>query len=128
MSHLRHRRIKPEEGKRALRSWSTGEGDVEAVACAVRFTLEELASRIPGGSVEVRVPPFGAVQCMEGSRHTRGNPPRVVETDPETWLELVTGGISWRDGVATGRVLASGASLEDQLPLDGVADDRERDG
>jgi hypothetical protein len=93
--------------------------DAETVALAVRYSLEELATRAPGGSIEVRVPPFGAVQCVEGSRHTRGTPPRVIETDPGTWLGLVAGGISWKDGLAAGRVLASGsgASLEAWLPL-----------
>ena len=58
---------------------------------AVRYTLEELGARAPGRSVEVRVPPFGAVQCLEGPRHTRGTPPNVVESDAETWLRLATG-------------------------------------
>lgn len=68
----------------------------------------------------MRVPPYGAVQCVEGSRHTRGTPPRVIETDPETWLDLVSGVLSWRDAVATSRVLASGtgATLDGWLPLE----------
>ncbi|MGA5545539.1 sterol carrier family protein [Mycobacterium sp. NPDC051198] len=61
------------------------------LAEAVRLTARTLAAMAPGASVEVRVPPFVAVQCIEGPRHTRGNPPNVVETDPRTWLLLATG-------------------------------------
>lgn len=86
---------------------------------AVRFTLEELAERAPGGSVEVRVPPDGAVQAVAGPGHTRGTPPNVVETDPRTWLELATGRLSWTDAVRSHRVRASGirADLAAWLPL-----------
>ncbi len=89
------------------------------VTTAVRFTLEEIADVAPGRSVEVRVPPSGAVQCVEGPRHTRGTPPNVVETDPQTWLGLVTGAVAWADAVADGRVRASGerADLSGLLPL-----------
>jgi hypothetical protein len=85
----------------------------------VRYLLEELAARSPGRSVEVRVPPFGAVQCIEGPRHTRGTPTNVVETDAATWLALATGATSWADAVATGAVRASGsrADLTAYLPL-----------
>lgn len=61
------------------------------LAEAVRLTARTLAALAPGASVEVRVPPFVAVQCIEGPRHTRGNPPNVVETDARTWLLLATG-------------------------------------
>lgn len=69
--------------------------------------------------MEVRVPPFAAVQCIEGPRHTRGTPPNVIETDPKTWLELATGRLQWTDAVATGRVSASGAraDLSRWLPI-----------
>lgn len=86
---------------------------------AVRYTLEELAERAPGGSVEVRVPPDGAVQAVPGPGHTRGTPPNVVETDPATWLELATGRLAWADALAGYRVRASGtrADLAAWLPL-----------
>jgi len=86
---------------------------------AVRFTLEELAARAPGRTLEVRVPPYGAVQCVEGPRHTRGTPPNVIETDARTWLDLVTGQVDWAGALAGGRVHASGqrATLADHLPL-----------
>ena len=90
-----------------------------ALRTAVRQTLSTLASRAPGRSVEVRVPPYGAIQCVEGPRHTRGTPPNVVETDPVTWLELATGRLPWAAAVAAGRVRASGvrADLSAHLPL-----------
>lgn len=86
---------------------------------AVRYTLEELADGAPGNSVEVRVPPSGAVQAVAGPRHTRGTPPNVVETDPDTWLGLVTGALTWADAVADGRVRASGerSDISHLLPL-----------
>lgn len=79
-----------------------------ALAAAVRATTGALAGELPGRAVEVRVPPFAAVQCIEGPRHTRGTPSNVVETDSRTWLELATGRISWAAAVAAGRVRASG--------------------
>ena len=81
--------------------------------------LAVLGEQVPGRSVEVRVPPYAAVQCVEGVRHTRGTPPAVVETDAETWLALATGGLEWAAAVAAGRVHASGerTDLTPYLPL-----------
>ena len=80
---------------------------------------EELAEVAPGNAVEVRVPPDGAVQAVEGPRHTRGTPPNVVETDAQTWLALVTGALTWEEAAADGRIRASGerADLREWLPL-----------
>jgi hypothetical protein len=75
---------------------------------AVRDLLRDLARRAPGRSVEVRVPPYGAVQCVAGPRHTRGTPPNVVEMDPLTWLALATGRVTWADAIADGRINISG--------------------
>jgi hypothetical protein len=93
--------------------------DRPALRDAVRATLSALAAKVPGRSVEVRVPPYGAVQCVGGPRHTRGTPPNVVEMDPPTWLELATGRTSWAEAVAAGRIRASGvrADLSGFLPL-----------
>jgi hypothetical protein len=90
-----------------------------ALAAAVRGVAGLLPARYPGRSVEVRVPPFTAVQCIEGPRHTRGTPPNVVETDPLTFLRLATGRLAWAEAVADGSVRASGnrADLSEQLPL-----------
>ncbi len=86
---------------------------------ATRFLLEELAARAPGRSVEVRVPPYGAVQCVAGPRHTRGTPPTVIETDPLTWLSLAAGRETWDEARRAGRLTASGerADLSVYLPL-----------
>jgi len=86
---------------------------------AVRYTLGLLEQRAPGRSVEVRIPPFAAVQCVPGPRHTRGTPPNVVETDPMTWLELATGQVDWATALASGRIRASGqrADISGYLPL-----------
>jgi hypothetical protein len=88
---------------------------------ATLHLLGALASAAPGRSVEVRVPPFGAVQCVAGTRHTRGTPPNVVETDPLTWLRLATGRLTWTSAVAEGLVTASGtrADLSPYLPVQG---------
>jgi uncharacterized protein (TIGR03083 family) len=82
--------------------------DPAAVRLAVRGFADLLAARAPGRSVELRVPPYAAVQCVPGPRHTRGTPPAVVETDPLTWLRLATGRVTWADAVAAGSVRASG--------------------
>ena len=115
------RRTDPEEGRTALTAWIADPGGVDraVVGTAVRFTLEELGTRAPGRSVEVRVPPFGAVQCLEGPRHTRGTPPNVVEADAETWLRLATGDQLWAEALAGGRLRVSGtrADLDALLPL-----------
>lgn len=103
-----------------LDAYEAGLTPVKAAArAAVRHLLDDLAARAPGRSVEVRVPPYAAVQCVEGPRHTRGTPPNVVETDPRTWLELATGRVTWADATAAGKVAASGsrADLSALLPL-----------
>lgn len=81
--------------------------------------LAVLEERAPGHSVEVRVPPYAAVQVIPGVRHTRGTPPAVVETDPATWIALATGELTWYDAERAGRVRASGerADLTAYLPL-----------
>ena len=114
------RRTDPASGRAAVtRAQGSDRPDPADLRDATRFLLEELAARAPGRSVEVRVPPYGAVQCGEGPRHTRGTPPNVVETDPLTWLQLAAGGVTWTEAVGSGRVLASGerADLSAYLPL-----------
>lgn len=90
----------------------------------VRHYLGVLSAAAPGRSVEVRVPPFAAVQCVPGPRHTRGTPPGVVETDPLTWLLLATGRLDWSEAADEGRLTASGerADLSPYLPLDGPSE------
>ncbi|WP_347757649.1 sterol carrier family protein [Agrococcus sp. ProA11] len=88
-------------------------------ALAVRYTLQCLAERAPGKSVEVRVPPFGAVQAVAGPGHTRGTPPNVIELDVATWLALATGTETWAAALERGAVHASGvrADVSAWLPL-----------
>jgi len=90
-----------------------------ALATAVRYLLQTLADAHPGHTVEVRVPPFGAVQCVEGPRHSRGTPANVVEMDAATWVALATGELSWTAAREGARVHASGsrADLSTLVPL-----------
>jgi hypothetical protein len=106
----------------AVRPWLAGEAEQPpraVLGAAVKTSARWLAQQVPGRSVELRVPPFVAVQCVPGPRHTRGTPPNVVETDPATWLRLAAGALSWADAVADGKVSASGnrADLSVHLPL-----------
>jgi len=89
------------------------------LGAAVKTSARWLAQQVPGRSVELRVPPFVAVQCVPGPRHTRGTPPNVIETDAATWLRMATGASTWAESVAEGRVVASGnrADLSAHLPL-----------
>jgi hypothetical protein len=105
-----------------VRSWLEGTGEQpprSVVGAAVKTSARWLAQQVPGRSVEVRVPPHVAVQCIEGPRHTRGTPPNVVETDAATWLRLASGRLTWGDAVDQGKVVASGnrADLSAHLPL-----------
>lgn len=115
------RRTDPAAGRAAVRAWAADPpaADRETTATAVRWSLEELGDRAPGNAVEVRVSPFGVVQCVAGPRHTRGTPPNVVEADAATWLALVTGTLGWGDALAAGRVRASGrrADVSPWLPM-----------
>ena len=88
-------------------------------AIAVRLLADLLATNAPGRSVEVRIPPYAAVQCVPGPRHTRGTPPTVIETDPTSWLRLATGRITWAEAITNGTVHASGerSDLSVYLPL-----------
>lgn len=117
------RRTDPEAGRSALTSWALDPSGSRrpVLAPAVRHTLELFAEEFPGGAVELRVPPYAAVQAIAGTRHTRGTPPAVVETDAATWLCLVSGDLEWAEAVADGRVRASGerSDLAELLPLPG---------
>jgi hypothetical protein len=91
--------------------------DRAALAAAVRLTARALAALAPGASVEIRVPPFVAVQCISGPRHTRGTPPNVVETDARNWLLLATGLICFDEAAADGRLSLSGGRAGEVAPL-----------
>jgi len=120
------RRTDPGIGSVALHSWLMAARDGraedvsrETITTAVRYALEELAERAPGNSVEIRVPPYGAVQAIAGPKHRRGTPPAVIETDPETWLALVTGELTWDAASDQAKISTSGirADLSPYLPL-----------
>jgi hypothetical protein len=103
-----------------LDAWAAGDvPDRAAVKAAVKASLAALVEVAPGHAVEVRVPPYAAVQAIGGTRHRRGTPPAVVECDARTWLELATGRLAWSVAVADGRVRASGerSDLSPHLPL-----------
>jgi putative sterol carrier protein len=109
--------VTPEE---LLDQWDAGTTpDRASVKACVKETLARLSSAAPGHSVEVRVPPYAAVQAIGGARHRRGTPPAVVECDARTWLGLVTGRLAWSDAVASGAVRASGerSDLSAYMPL-----------
>jgi hypothetical protein len=119
---MARRKIKPTDGLAAIRTvkalgFENANQAEQATAC--RYLLEELAEIAPGNSVEVRVPPFGATQCIEGPRHTRGTPPNTVEMSPQTWFELATGQLTWPAALAEAKIQASGtrADLSEVLPV-----------
>ena len=122
----RHRAdpAKTRDAVRAVEAWirdATSPAPSRAdLAAAVRLTARTLAEQAPGASVEVRIPPFVAVQCISGPRHTRGTPPNVVETDPRTWLLLATGRLRVAEAGVTGALRLSGsraAEIQSWLPL-----------
>ncbi len=104
---------KTREAVLAVRPWLDDDAapapDRALVADAVRLTARTLAAVAPGASVEVRIPPFVAVQCIAGPRHTRGTPPNIVETDPKTWLRLAVGLDEVGAAAASGRLQLSGS-------------------
>lgn len=118
-SSVARARIPDGEGDQAVAAAVAGDADRAVTATAVRFLLQVLADRYPGGAVEVRVPPFGAVQCIEGLDHRRGTPPNVVEMPASVWLHLATGQRGWSDALESGVVQASGsrADLSGRLPI-----------
>jgi len=85
----------------------------------VKSTLALLISKAPGRAIEVRIPPYAAVQCGEGPTHTRGTPPNTIEMDAPTWLALASGQLTWGQALADGKIAASGvrADLSEYLPL-----------
>ena len=89
------------------------------VMTQVKATLAELVKRAPGRAIEVRIPPYAAIQCGDGPTHTRGTPPNVIEMDATTWLSLASGEVNWNDAMDSGSISASGAraDLSEYLPI-----------
>jgi hypothetical protein len=116
--------VKTRDAVRAVEDWLRDDTrpvpSRAELAAAVRLTARTLAAQAPGASVEVRIPPFVAVQCISGPRHTRGTPPNVVETDPRTWLLLASGLLRVAEASATGALHLSGSragEIQTWLPL-----------
>src|SRR6478609_9330945 len=109
----------PADVAAALDRIATGDADRADLRLLTKHFLAVLEDRAPGHSVEVRVPPYAAVQVIPGVRHTRGTPPAVVEMDADTWIGLASGTLAWADAEGDGRVRASGerADLTPYLPL-----------
>lgn len=103
----------------ALERFRDGAADPADLRLLTKHLLALLVAKAPGGAVEVRVPPYAVAQCVEGTRHTRGTPPAVVETDPATWIALAVGDLAWEDAERGGRLSASGerSDLGTLLPL-----------
>jgi len=115
----RLRLASPEDVTSALARVDAGTATTDDLRLLTKHFLAVLEELAPGHSVEVRVPPYAAVQVIAGVRHTRGTPPAVVETDAETWIALATGTLGWAQAEDRGRVTASGerADLTPYLPL-----------
>jgi hypothetical protein len=103
----------------AFGRYQAGEAGRPELKLLTKHLLKLLVEKAPGHSVEVRVPPYGAVQCIEGPRHTRGTPKAVIEMPPEVWIDLATGRLDWTAARGSGRVRASGerTDLSGLLPL-----------
>jgi hypothetical protein len=103
----------------ALARFRAGEADDDDLRLLTKHLLALLVARAPGGAVEVRVPPYAAAQCLQGTRHTRGTPPAAVELDAPTWIALAVGDLEWAEADRDGRLRASGerSDLGHLLPL-----------
>ena len=115
----RLRRADPALVAQALARFRGGEADPADLRLLSKHLLALLVAKAPGGAVEVRVPPYAVAQCVAGTRHTRGTPPAVVETDPATWVGLAVGDLSWEQAAEEGRLRSSGerSDLTPLLPL-----------
>lgn len=103
----------------ALDRFRGGAADSRDLRLLTKHLLALLVAKAPGGAVEVRVPPYAVAQCVEGTRHTRGTPPAVVEMDATTWIELAIGDLGWEQADRDARLTASGerSDLGTLLPL-----------
>ena len=119
----RLRRAEPADVAAAMTRIAAHTADESDLRLLTRHFLAVLEQTQPGRSVEVRVPPYAAIQCIAGARHTRGTPPAVVGTDPLTWVRLAAGLTDWAGAVGAGLVFASGqrSDLSSLLPLPGWA-------
>jgi hypothetical protein len=112
----------PAEVEPALGRFHGGTASPSDLRLLTKHLLALLVARAPGSAVEVRVPPYAVAQCVSGTRHTRGTPPAVVETDPATWVALAVGDLTWGEAERDGRLVASGerSDLSTLLPVTGT--------
>lgn len=120
---VRLRPADPDEVAAALQRFRSGDASPPDLRLLTKHLLALLVARAPGGAVEVRVPPYAVAQCVEGTRHTRGTPPAVVEMDAATWVSVATGDLTWAAAEASGRLIASG-ERSDLTPLLPLLEDR----
>jgi hypothetical protein len=78
------------------------------ITATVKEILDLIKNISPGKSVELRVPPYGAIQCVAGSNHRRGTPPNTVEMTGETLVRLINEPRLWDTFCESGEVRASG--------------------
>ena len=116
---VRLRPVAPEVAAAALARFREDMASPQDLRLLTKHLLALLVSRAPGGAVEVRIPPYAVAQCVEGTRHTRGTPPAVVEMDGPTWIALAAGDLGWAEAARDGRLVASGerSDLSEMLPL-----------
>lgn len=103
----------------AMSRFHEGNAQTGDLRLLTKHLLALLVAKAPGGAVEVRVPPYAVAQCVEGTRHTRGTPPAVVEMDAATWIALATGELGWDEAARDALLTASGerSDLSPLLPL-----------
>ena len=116
---IRLRPADPRQVGPALARFRSGSGDRDDLRLLTKHLLALLVDKAPGGAVEVRVPPYAVAQCVQGTRHTRGTPPAVVEMDASTWIALAVGDLDWVSADRDARLVASGerSDLSGLLPL-----------
>jgi hypothetical protein len=93
--------------------------DKDSLRTLIKYLLEILHKKVPGNSVEVRIPPFAAIQIIEGTTHRRGTPPAVIEISPEIFIQISLGEITWEKALTQGLIQASGqrTDLTGHFPL-----------
>ena len=119
MVPVRLRPVDPALCLPALDRFRRGAAETADLRLLTKHLLALLVAKAPGGAVEVRVPPYAVAQCVEGTRHTRGTPPAVVEMDAVTWIAIATGDLDWAEAERDARLVASGerSDLGHLMPL-----------
>jgi hypothetical protein len=82
------------------------------IASEVRRILDLIKKTAPGNAVELRIPPYGVIQCVSGVNHRRGTPANQVEMSGKTLLFLIHNPKDWQRLCSNGEILASGTSSD----------------